>query len=64
MHFEVYRSGYWWWRLKSSNGRTIADGSESYKRKAGCLKSIARMKEQLRAAPVEIDPKDRMDYGK
>lgn len=54
IHFEVYKSVHqWYWRLVAKNGKTIADGSEGYKTKAGCLKAIERVKNQAAYAEVE-----------
>lgn len=44
-HIEVYknRKGKWCWRYRSSNGRTMADGSQGYVTKPGCLKAMRRV---------------------
>jgi uncharacterized protein YegP (UPF0339 family) len=52
-HYELYsdsRKG-WRWRLKASNGRTIADSAESYHNKADCLASL-RLVQRSSSAPV------------
>ena len=40
--FEVYKDKAWdWrWRLRSSNGRIIADSGQGYSRKEDCLHGI------------------------
>ena len=58
MHYEYYRSkknSQWYWRLKASNGKTIADGSEGYKNKADCLGGIDLVKRSANAKEAEID---------
>jgi uncharacterized protein YegP (UPF0339 family) len=39
MYFEIYQSidGWFYWRLKSSNHKTVADGSEGYVSQQGAL---------------------------
>lgn len=38
---EVYQDSesLWRWRLLASNGRVVADGGESYSRRADCIKA-------------------------
>ena len=36
--------GEWRWRLKASNGRTLADSGEGYKKEQECLDDIKRVK--------------------
>jgi len=40
--FEVYKDKkkQFRWRLKSQNGRIIADSAESYTRKSNCIKAM------------------------
>lgn len=40
-HIDVYRdaAGDWRWSYRSSNGRTMCDSAEGYKRKAACLRA-------------------------
>jgi uncharacterized protein YegP (UPF0339 family) len=45
-------SGEWRWRLKSSNGRTLADSGEGYKNLSDCLEDIDRVKASA-DAPVQ-----------
>jgi len=42
MTFELYKdaAGYWRWRLKANNARTIADSAESYYNKSDCISAI------------------------
>lgn len=47
MRFEIYEgfegAWAWYWRIRSSNGRIIADGSEAYSTKRGVVKAIHRL---------------------
>jgi uncharacterized protein YegP (UPF0339 family) len=53
--FEVYKDarGEFRWRLKASNGQTIATGGEGYTSKAGCMNGIESVK--TNALVAEID---------
>jgi hypothetical protein len=53
--FELYRDSQnqWRWRLRASNGRTIADSSEGYHNKQDCLDGINLVKSEAPGAPVE-----------
>lgn len=53
--FEVYEdtSGQFRWRLKASNGQTIATGGEGYTTKSACLNGIDSVKRN--ASDAEID---------
>lgn len=42
----------WRWRLRASNGRTIADSGEAYLHKQDCLHAISLVKGSS-AAPVD-----------
>lgn len=33
----------WRWAYRASNGRILADGGESYKRRADCIKGLERV---------------------
>lgn len=46
MWFELDQNvnGQWIWRLKTSNGRTIADSGESYVSRQDCLHGIQLVK--------------------
>jgi uncharacterized protein YegP (UPF0339 family) len=48
---EHYR---WYWRARAANGRIMADGAESYTRKAGARKAVLRFIELLGATNFEI----------
>jgi uncharacterized protein YegP (UPF0339 family) len=41
--------GEWRWRLKSSNGRILADSGEGYKNLTDCLADIDRVKASVDA---------------
>lgn len=45
MTIYVYRdsTGQFRWRQVARNGRTVADGSESYTRRADCVKAARRV---------------------
>ncbi len=42
----------WYWHLKASNGKKIADGAEGYKNEADCLAGIQLVKSS-KDAPVK-----------
>lgn len=46
MAYFIYRDeqGYWRWRLRSANNRTIADSGEAYVNKGDCLAGIDLVK--------------------
>jgi uncharacterized protein YegP (UPF0339 family) len=46
---EIYKdnSGEFRWRLKSSNGQSIANGGEGFKEKRSCLESIESVKKNI-----------------
>ena len=52
MKFTIWKDakGEWRWTLKARNGRVIADGSESYKRRAAAMAMIKKINAAL---PVE-----------
>lgn len=43
---QYYQAGdaKWYWRLLSSNGKIIADGSEGYANKANLLRAVKKIK--------------------
>ena len=43
--FVIYQDacGEWRWRLKSSNGRIVADSGEGYKTRSGAQMSVDRL---------------------
>jgi uncharacterized protein YegP (UPF0339 family) len=52
--FEVYQDhkGEWRWRLRASNGKTIADSGEGYKEKSDCLHGIDLVKKEAPNAKI------------
>jgi uncharacterized protein len=46
MTYYYYKDskGEWRWRLKTSNGRILADSGEGYKKEQECLDDIDRVK--------------------
>lgn len=57
MKFHIFkdRKNEWRWRLVASNGRTIADSGEGYKRQAACITATARVREASTRATLVID---------
>lgn len=58
MEFEHYQSAKnkkWYWRLKASNGKIIADGGQGYDNKADCLHGISLVKKSASAKVTETD---------
>jgi len=57
MKFEIYKdeSDDFRWRLKSANGRIIADSAEGYRNKAACIRGITLMKRCHGAKTVTVD---------
>jgi len=55
---EVYRNeaGEWFWRLRSTNSRIMADGAEGYAQKKNCLKAVERVRKAFGVALVELRP--------
>lgn len=50
MKVEVFKeegSGDWRWRLVTSNGRTIADSGEGYRRKGAAIKAWEKVRDAL-----------------
>lgn len=55
--FRVYQdsSGEWRWRLRTANGRTVADSAEGYKTYSGCLRAVDRMQRfRINDAAIEL----------
>ena len=54
MYFEIYQDSQneWRWRLKASNGRTIADSGEGYSSKQKCADGIALVKSLDDGTPI------------
>ena len=58
MEYEYYQSAKnqkWYWRLKASNGKIIADGGQGYDNKADCLHGIDLVKGSANAKVTETD---------
>lgn len=58
MEYEYYQSAKnkeWYWRLKASNGKIIADGGQGYENKADCLHGISLVKKSASAKVTETD---------
>ncbi|MDX2057293.1 MAG: DUF1508 domain-containing protein [Gemmatimonadales bacterium] len=55
LQFELYRTrnGDFRWRLKSANGRILAQSSEGYQSRAGCLTAIERIRTGAATATFE-----------
>lgn len=49
--FEVYRSAggtrLWYWRLKGTNGKIIADGGEGYATRASAARAVKRLERAI-----------------
>jgi hypothetical protein len=61
--FNLYKdaSGQWRWRLVTSNGKTIADGAEGYRRRGGAVAGIASVKKLVAEAGIVEVVKDGAD---
>lgn len=55
--FYVYTdvAGEWRWTLKAANGRTIADGSEGYRTRQGCLEAVERVQDAAPGAHLHFE---------
>jgi uncharacterized protein YegP (UPF0339 family) len=55
MYFEIYpySKGDYRWRVKASNGKTIADLGEGYRNRSDCEYGISFLKNHARNAPVQ-----------
>ena len=53
--FKVYkdRRGEFRWTLVATNGRTVADSGEGYSTRSVAKDGAERMKQHVRAAPIE-----------
>jgi uncharacterized protein len=53
-YFKIYKdvAGQYRWRFVASNGKKIAESSESYHHKADCEHSISLVKTESPKAPV------------
>lgn len=56
MKFEVYtdKKGEWRWRLKASNGQTVATPGEGFSSKTACMNNIDIVKKAGDAEVVEV----------
>ncbi len=54
MYFEVYQSanGWFYWRLKSSNHKIVADGAEGYVSQRDALNGISLVQGTSSLTPV------------
>ncbi len=54
--FEMYRdtASEYRWRLRSSNGRTVADSGESYTSASACRNGIAAVKQRAASGPYDV----------
>mgnify|MGYP000861605487 CR=1 FL=1 len=46
--------GDWYWRLKAKNGKTIADGSESYSNRGNVKRACGKVAKLMRPGAVTI----------
>jgi uncharacterized protein YegP (UPF0339 family) len=55
--FVVYQGlgGDWYWHLVHRNGKVVADGSEGYKRKSACVKSLTNIIKGIETAGFQIE---------
>jgi len=55
--FHIYRrsDGQYGWRLKSSNGQTIATAGEGFVTKSGAENGVAAVKRDAPGAPTQDD---------
>lgn len=55
--FFIYKdqADEWRWRLVDTNGKTIADSAEGYKRLNGCLEAMENVKKEAPYAVLEVD---------
>ena len=58
MKFQIFKTnnGQWAFRLKASNGRTLAH-SETYKQKASAMRAIQIIRFDAQRAEIELPPK-------
>ena len=58
--FEVYKDarGEFRWRLKASNGQTIATGGEGYTTKAACMNGIDSVKRNVNDSSIDDQTDD------
>lgn len=51
--FSIFQS--WRWRLKSPNGKILADSGEGYSTKAGCRRAISRIATAFQDGPAGVE---------
>lgn len=56
-HVEIYvdKAGEWRWRLRASNGKIIADGSEGYCRRKAATNAVQRVYAAIAATPPVVE---------
>lgn len=56
MAYYIYKdqAGYWRWRLRAANNRTIADSGEGYHNKSDCQSAIDLVKGSFNAPVYEL----------
>lgn len=57
MKFQIYKNikeGLWFWRLRVTNGKIIADSGEGYKNKDHCIKMVEKIQKKASSAKVQI----------
>lgn len=59
MRFEIYKdaTGDWRWRLRTTNGNTVADSAEGYRHREDCERGIAIVKGSAEAPIVDMSLK-------
>lgn len=54
--FDIYRQGgEWRWRLWAKNGKIVANGGESFKRRAWAIKTCDNMTDGLEKSTVFVE---------
>jgi len=52
---SAQRGGHWWfWRLKAKNGKTIADGAESYSNRGNVKRACGKVAALMKPGAVTI----------
>ena len=59
MDFDIYqdKAGKWRWTAYATNGRIVADGGQSYTRKANCQRAVLQLCRGIRKQRVLINGK-------
>ena len=57
MDFDIYqdKAGKWRWTAYATNGRIVADGGQSYTRKANCQQAVLQLCRGIRKQRVRIN---------